>query len=169
VSEENTSSSPEGQAPLRGRFTRMLDREFIEDALARKDQALADEAELLAVEEEQRRRSRLTVAGDITTCFHARDRHLQERFPNLEMDAPSGEFSHRFLFPAGESQLRESALEFHCEVSHEGSAFHIHARTTMGGKTIADRLSFPEKKVDMDRVNRFVERKILDFVRTYVG
>ena len=134
VSEEKPSSSTpeEEQDQLRGRFTRMLDREFIEDALARKDQAVADEAEMLAVEETQKQRQRSELARSISVRFHARDRHINERFPTVVMDSPSGEFSHRFVFPADGEQLRESSLEFHCEISHEGAAFHIHSRTSLG-------------------------------------
>ena len=163
------SEAGEGGGGTRGRFTRMFDHEFISDALARREQEFKDEAELAAVDRDERTTRRLEVASSIAERFHSRRDQLSNKFPGMVARTTEDALGVSYQFPPAQGQAEGARLEFEVEVSHSGAALHIHSRGILGGKTAADRISMAERKVDLARVERFVERKILDFVRRYLG
>jgi glucan biosynthesis protein len=127
-----------------------------------------DEAELAAEDRRKRETQRHQVGLQIAEKFRARNQHLQQRFPALKIDE-TDDLSLRLALPADEYCPDAMMLEFQVEVSHSGSAFHIHCRSGKVDDVRADRISFAERNLDMERVERFVERKILDFVRAHMG
>lgn len=169
---DNDGSDRDGSdkdGPDRGRFTRMFDRAFISDALQRKEQEQRDEAELAETDRMKRESKRREIATSISERFRTKNEHLQRKFPGLDVVTIHDGLGERFTLPALPTGQTEGKLEFECEISHSGAAFHIHSRTSIHGNQTADRLSFPERRVDFARIDKFIERKILEFVRLYLG
>jgi hypothetical protein len=146
----------------RGEFTRKFDREILGDETAAR--------------EEELHRQRLAEAGDkaleaefhrIMNVLEYRAQWLRERFPSCVEPKQLSFRGRRFEF----IQQNEVVgwLEFHTRLTDSQQGIMVQSFMELRDQfpKRCDYVSFPKEKVNLDRVKRFVESKLLEFAGPY--
>lgn len=137
-----------------GKFTQQFDTEILKKFLSPTgDDALNREIqEKLAFIEEK---------------LEQRKAFLLERFPNATaMDTEKGM---KIVFEKNETFPQKGELEFTFSLNEETHAIHIDYSFILGeGSQKKDYILLALKKFNTDKINNFIESKILQFARIYV-
>ena len=149
-----------------GEFTSRFDKEILKSTLAEQNKKALDKAK------EQADQDKIDAdVREIGKLLDRRSGFLKERFPN-SVPEKIDHLGFKLSFtqtgdkksPAGSFFLRTRANESRMAILVE-SQYEIPSK----GVKEYDYISLPTLKVDMDKAKRFIESKLLDFARVYVG
>jgi hypothetical protein len=147
----------------RGEFTRKFDRDILNDK-----EAANEEREV------QRKRELAADAAveaeflKILNILDYRAQWLRDRFKSMQEPKAVDFRGRRFEFPGPGGQLA-GWIEFRTKLSESQQAIVIESFMQLEGvfNRKYDYVSFPKEAVNVDRVRRFVESKLIEFAGPY--
>ncbi|MBL4844412.1 MAG: hypothetical protein JKY65_02700 [Planctomycetes bacterium] len=142
----------------RGEFTRKFDRDILGDATAEEEERVAQEealkAEDSALEEEFQK---------ILAVLDYRAKWLTRRFPECKNVDKLDFRGRKFEFSQG-GQLR-GTIQFQTRLTESLQGITVESTMDLEGAFPRrhDYVNFPKERVQIDRVKRFVETKLMQF------
>ncbi len=170
-------SDQSSKKDVRGEFTKKIDQELIlRHASASEKQAARIELEKeeshrqLAEKHQQQRREVDVVCDEVDAALRGRTEFLRARFSNMREDSPKGARGIRYVFVKSAEYKWDAFLELRVKDNDSHQALFVESSMEVVGKSAAknDYITFPVKDMKIDRVKKFVERKILDFIKAYL-
>lgn len=145
----------------RGEFTRKFDRDILGDETA----ARAEEVHRHRLMEAQDRQLESEFLR-IMSVLEYRAQWLRGRFPGC-VEPQVGFRGRRFEFHKDGKQV--GWIEFHTRLTDSQQGILVQSFMELEGQfgKRCDYVSFPKDKVNLDRVKRFVESKLLEFAGPY--
>lgn len=160
----------------RGEFTRKVDSELLM-RFANDDEKNKVRVELEKQEAQRRRldsekKTLETVAAQmarIKEVLTGRDEFVARRFDNIERTEPSDGVGVTYSFSAT-GAARAARMQFYCQDNATHQAFFVESLMEIEGKMPPrkDYITFPVADVNIARVKKFVEGKILAFIKEYL-
>jgi hypothetical protein len=147
-----------------GEFTGRFDREVLKEKLGEDDPELA---RLQRLEKEQQDLAR--GLEDLGAILAKRERFMLERFANASAEELSGHgFQLRF---EGTDDRRRASFLMRARPNDSKLAIVVESRHEIEGEPNPsfDYVTLPVSQVDLDRARRFVEAKLMEFAKAYVG
>ena len=160
----------------RGEFTKRIDEELLLQSAgeaarqaARIDLDLVQRRQRSAVREANDNRLLEEALGSIREVLSSRSEFLADRFSNMiESVDPEGR-GVAYRFSASESHPREATLELRVAPNDTGNAIFVESAMAIEeSPAINDYITFPAREVPIPRVKRFVEGKIVEFIKAYL-
>lgn len=157
---------------MAGEFTRKIDQEFL-----KKREGI--DPELLRRQEAERKKKLLSQSAEekarqemerILEIFGERAQFLQERFPNMKREELLEPLGVRYMFKKDATHTYDGVLEFRCRDNESHQALFVENTLEIVDKNKPknDYITFAVDKVDLQRIKRFVESKILAFTQEYL-
>lgn len=146
----------------RGEFTRKFDRDILGDDTAAQEEELhrarALELQDKALEAEFHR---------IMSVLEYRAQWLRDRFPNCVEPKQLGFRGRRFEFVHGNETV--GWLEFHTRLTDSQQGILVQSFMELQGQfpKRCDYVSCPKEKVNLERIKKFIESKLLEFAGPY--
>jgi hypothetical protein len=147
-----------------GEFTTRFDKEILKSHLAEQQK------KALEAQKEQAEQNRVeNDVKEIGKILERRAPFLKERFPNAQQET----VDHTgFKLSFTQTGDRKSASFFlRTRLNDSKMAILVESQYEIPSRNIKeyDYISLATLKVDMDKAKRFIEAKLLDFARIYVG
>ncbi len=148
-----------------GDFTSRFDREIIRSQMA---EAAAKES---AADKERREAERVeSQLAEIGKILDRRAAFLRERFPNASPEECAGVgFKLRFLPKAGRPAGATFWLRARVNESRLAILVESNFEIPDAGAKEYDYVTLPVQRPEIERARSFIEAKLLDFARVYVG
>lgn len=148
-----------------GDFTNRFDREILRSKMAELDQ-LKNEQAKEQKELDQIERDLL----EIGKIIERRAAFLGERFTNARREEIGG-VGFKFLFAPAEGKAQQAVFSLRARANDSRLAIVVESNFEIpdAGAKEYDYISISTRKMDIDRAKAFIEAKLLDFARAYVG
>lgn len=148
--------------PERGEFTRKFDREILGDESAAEEEREAQRLAALAQDEALE-----AEFQKILSVLDYRANWLRERFPGFRPVGDLGFRGRRFEFLHEDKVV--GYVEFRVRLTDSQQGLRIESFMELEGQFPRrhDYVNFPKDNVNLDRVKRFVESKLLEFAGPY--
>lgn len=147
-----------------GEFTSRFDKEILKSALAEQNKKALEQAK----EKAEQDRIDLDVK-EIAKIAERRVPWIKERFPNAEEEKVD-HLGFRFRFNQT-PERKAASLLIRVRTNDSRMAIMVESQYEVPVNKVKeyDYISLPTQKVDMDKAKRFIETKLLDFAKVYVG
>jgi hypothetical protein len=147
-----------------GEFTSRFDKEILKSHLAEENKKKLEAAK------EQAEQDR--IDADVKKIGEISDRRvpwIRERFPNAEQEKVD-HAGFRFRFNQTPERKAASFL-LRVRTNESRMAIMVESQYEVPASKVKeyDYISLPTQKVDFDKAKRFIEAKIFDFAKIYVG
>ena len=147
-----------------GEFTSRFDKEILKSALAEQNKKALDQ------QKEKAEQDRIDLdVKEIAKIAERRVPWIKERFPNAEEE----KVDHQgFRFKFNQTPERKAAtFLLRVRTNESRMAIMVESQYEVPSNKVKeyDYISLPTLKVDMDKAKRFIESKLLDFAKIYVG
>ena len=144
-------------SPARGEFTRKFDREILGDETAEAEEREAQRQALMAED-----RALEEEFEKILAVLDYRAKWIKARFPEAkDMDVDFR--GRRFEFSSG--GRKRGAIQFQTRLTDSQQGITVESTMELEGAFPRrhDYVNFPKERVQIDRVKRFVEAKLMQF------
>lgn len=147
-----------------GEFTSRFDKEILKSHLAEQNKKALEKQKELA---EQDRID--TDVKEIGKVLDRRSGFLKERFPNAVQDKV--DYIGFKLSFTQTAEKKAASFFLRTRTNDSRMAILVESQYEIPSRNLKeyDYISLPTQKVDMDKAKRFIETKLLDFARIYVG
>ena len=147
-----------------GEFTTRFDKEILKSHLAEQQK------KALEAQKEQSEQSRVeNEVKEIGKILERRAPFLRERFPNAQQETV--DYTGFKLNFAQTGERKSASFFLRTRLNDSKMAILVESQYEIPSRNIKeyDYISLATVKVDMDKAKRFIEAKLLDFARIYVG